>query len=104
MPDLGQQLARDYFVARRDLDRTGLSMGIRRIPIGGLDDDKVAGQRPEVRSLFDVESPGILEKHGDISGDVDGIALGPAILGPDEQEKIGWPQPKQSCNRTPKTR
>jgi hypothetical protein len=58
-------------------------MGIDCVPVAELDDDVIARQRPEVRSPFDVESPGILEKNGEVSGRVDGIPLGPAVLGLD---------------------
>ena len=83
MADIGQQLAWSDFVARRDLDRAGLSMGIDCVPVAGLNDDVVAGQRPEVRSPLDVESQAMLEKYSEVSGKVDGIPLGPAVLGLD---------------------
>ena len=59
-------------------------MGVERVPVAGLDDDVVAGQRSEVRSPLDVESQGMLEKDGKVSGEVDGIPLGPAVLGLDD--------------------
>jgi hypothetical protein len=83
MADIGQPLAWSDFVAWRHSDRAGLSMGIDCVPLAELDDDVVAGQLPEVRSPFDVEGSGILEKNGEVSGGVDGISLGPAVLGLD---------------------
>jgi hypothetical protein len=55
-------------------------MGIDYIPVAGLDDNVVAGQRLEVCGLAGVESPGMLDKYGEVPGEVDGIPFRPAVL------------------------
>src|SRR5512139_254221 len=59
-------------------------MSIECVPVVAFDHNVVAGQLPEVCSLFGVESPGILEKYGYVSSQVDGIPLRPSIFNPDD--------------------
>ena len=56
-------------------------MGNQGIPIAGLDDDVVAGQRAEVLCPIDIEGESMLESDGEVSSEVDRIPLGPAVLG-----------------------
>ncbi len=58
-------------------------MGIDGVPVTGLNDDVVAGKRPEVHSPFDIERAGMFETYSQVSDNVDGIPLGPAVLGLD---------------------
>jgi hypothetical protein len=83
MTNICQPLARDDFVSRGDYDRAGLSMGIDSVPVVAFDDDEVARQRSEVWRLICIDSPGILEKDGEVPDEVDGIPLRPAILSSD---------------------
>jgi hypothetical protein len=55
-------------------------MGIDCIPVAGLNNDVIARHRSEVCSPFCLESLGVLEKYGEVPGEVDGIPLRPAVL------------------------
>ena len=76
MTDVGQMLTGRDPVARGDLDRTYLGMGIHKKAVAALDDDVIAGQRSQVGGTVEVERPGVLEHDGNIPYHVDGIALG----------------------------
>ncbi len=81
MADVGQMLTGFDPVARGHLDRAHLRMGIHKIAVAALDDDVIAGQRPQVGGFVEVERPGVLEHDGNIPHHVDGVALGPTVRG-----------------------
>jgi hypothetical protein len=83
MTDIGQVLACLHFFTWRDPDRARSRMGIDSVTVSCFDDEMVAGQKLEGSGLFCIESPGILDKNGEVPGKPDRISFGQAIFDQD---------------------